>query len=110
MLHSVNGHFTLDCLGRPLVCLQGETAFNVALRAAEQVSADFLTLPDSKVFLTGYYKGVALNPTGIHTQFRGLEAKSRGAASLLSSICFFLSTVLLSFFHYPLSSLEDMLC
>lgn len=37
------------CVGRPLVCRQGETAFSVALRAAEQVSVGFLTLPDSKL-------------------------------------------------------------
>ncbi len=43
------GSGVVHCLGRPLVCLQGETAFSAALRAAQQVSADFLTLPDSKL-------------------------------------------------------------
>ena len=55
----------VHCLGRPLVCLQGEAAFSVALRAAQQVSADFLTLPDSKLLPHGLVSSLWLRiPTG----------------------------------------------
>ena len=95
------------CPGRPLACLQGETVFSVALRAARQVSGDFLTRPDSKPSAHRLVNSCSRESQQDNTQFRGLEAKSQGllAFFLLS----FLFTGLSFFRDHFLSSLKGTL-
>lgn len=72
------------CFVRHSVCLQGEIAFSVAIRAA-QVSADFLTLPSSKLLPHRLVNSCSRKSQQDNTQFRGLEAKSQGLL-----VCFLL--------------------
>lgn len=95
------------CVGRPLVSLQGEAALSVAFSAAQQVSADFLTLLDSKLWPHRLVNSSTRKSQQDNTQFRGLEAKSQEVAFLSP---FFLPTDL-SFFHcHFLSSLKGIRC
>lgn len=58
--------------GRHLACLQtGDTTFNVPLRAAQQVSAHFLTLADSKLSPHRLVNSCSWKSQQGNTQFRG---------------------------------------
>lgn len=82
------------CLGRPLVRLQtGDTTFSVPLRAAQQVSADFLTLPGSKLSPHRLVNSCSWKSQQDNTQFSGIEARSQG---LLAFFLSFYRSVFLS--------------
>lgn len=73
------------------------TTFSVPLRAAQQVSADFLTLPDSKLSPHGLVNRCSWKSQQANTQFRGVEARSHGLLALFLSFCRSLSFTFISF-------------
>lgn len=75
------------------------TTFSVPLRAARQVSADFLTLPDSKLSSRRLVNRCSWKPQQDNTQFRRIEARSHG---LLAFFLSFRRSLSFTFIFFPL--------